>query len=442
MEEVRVERPFSLFDSRHFAGRHFSFMDQTASDLTRLNLDTNLEQLKGPTTTTFGEGEDDESDVIVAAAAAAVDPHWAQLRAIAVAEADRDLVDPLMTPQPLPLLHGRGRSTLTTDAEGTIDMAAPVAEPPNLARWWGDGLRTSVSIDDQPSERSSPALPQSLGVSGRLIASEPNSPERHHDPTDPCQGPVSTLGEDVRGWGRRESVDDDGAANAETPTTRQTLPDGVTAPAWRQMKTKAGKQRRRLPLACFACRQKKVRCSGESPSCKHCLRWGITCVYKTRTQKALSRKGSKATSEDMLRLHHPATVDGMDNGEQPATLGGEVPTMMVRSAASEFKLEPTLGRGHDEATQEPGYVVDESGARMLARAQDPGPSRSHSVSGAGDGSRRPSVVGSRDQFQDVALLGAFELLPGQQVSATVRGASELVNTSRWGLDHAWEIIAY
>lgn len=53
-------------------------------------------------------------------------------------------------------------------------------------------------------------------------------------------------------------------------------PSGVIPP-WSELKTKAGKERKRLPLACIACRRKKIRCSGEKPACKHCLRSRIPC---------------------------------------------------------------------------------------------------------------------------------------------------------------------
>ena len=66
--------------------------------------------------------------------------------------------------------------------------------------------------------------------------------------------------------------------------------DQVSAPPpWSELKTKAGKERKRLPLACIACRRKKIRCSGEKPACKHCLRSRIPCVYKITTRKAAPR---------------------------------------------------------------------------------------------------------------------------------------------------------
>ncbi|ORY07939.1 fungal-specific transcription factor domain-domain-containing protein [Clohesyomyces aquaticus] len=39
------------------------------------------------------------------------------------------------------------------------------------------------------------------------------------------------------------------------------------------------KERRRVPRACTACRNHKIKCSGETPRCKHCESTGRDCVY-------------------------------------------------------------------------------------------------------------------------------------------------------------------
>ena len=72
-------------------------------------------------------------------------------------------------------------------------------------------------------------------------------------------------------------------------------------PPWSEMKTKAGKERKRLPLACIACRRKKIRCSGEKPACKHCLRSRIPCVYKVTTRKAAPRTDYMAMLDKRLK---------------------------------------------------------------------------------------------------------------------------------------------
>ena len=72
-------------------------------------------------------------------------------------------------------------------------------------------------------------------------------------------------------------------------------------PAWSELKTKAGKERKRLPLACIACRRKKIRCSGEKPSCKHCMRSRIPCVYKVTQRKAAPRTDYMAMLDKRLK---------------------------------------------------------------------------------------------------------------------------------------------
>ncbi|KAL8653335.1 MAG: hypothetical protein Q9210_002159 [Variospora velana] len=72
-------------------------------------------------------------------------------------------------------------------------------------------------------------------------------------------------------------------------------------PPWSELKTKAGKERKRLPLACIACRRKKIRCSGEKPACKHCFRSRAPCVYKITTRKAAPRTDYMAMLDKRLK---------------------------------------------------------------------------------------------------------------------------------------------
>ena len=89
---------------------------------------------------------------------------------------------------------------------------------------------------------------------------------------------------------------DDGIANKDEQDDKVEAP-----PPWSEMKTKAGKDRKRLPLACIACRRKKIRCSGEKPACKHCLRSRIPCVYKVTTRKAAPRTDYMAMLDKRLK---------------------------------------------------------------------------------------------------------------------------------------------
>lgn len=91
---------------------------------------------------------------------------------------------------------------------------------------------------------------------------------------------------------------------------------GDGAPAWSELKTKAGKDRKRLPLACIACRRKKIRCSGEKPACKHCLRSRIPCVYKVTSRKAAPRTDYMAMLDKRLKRMEERIIKIVPKAEQ------------------------------------------------------------------------------------------------------------------------------
>ncbi|KAI9770130.1 MAG: hypothetical protein M1840_003580 [Geoglossum simile] len=89
------------------------------------------------------------------------------------------------------------------------------------------------------------------------------------------------------------AAEDNGKAQADEG-------ENLQAP-WSELKTKAGKERKRLPLACIACRRKKIRCSGQKPSCRHCLRSRTPCVYKVTARKAAPRTDYMAILDKRLK---------------------------------------------------------------------------------------------------------------------------------------------
>ena len=98
-------------------------------------------------------------------------------------------------------------------------------------------------------------------------------------------------------FGNNRSVGRDGS---DLNSRQKDGKDGPTPP-WTELKTKAGKERKRLPLACIACRRKKIRCSGEKPACKHCMKSRIPCVYKVTTRKAAPRTDYMAMLDKRLK---------------------------------------------------------------------------------------------------------------------------------------------
>ncbi|THV48143.1 hypothetical protein BGAL_0265g00020 [Botrytis galanthina] len=93
------------------------------------------------------------------------------------------------------------------------------------------------------------------------------------------------------------------------------------APAWTELKTKAGKERKRLPLACTACRRKKIRCSGEKPACVNCTRSKIPCVYKVTTKKATPRTDYMAMLDKRIKRMETRIMNTMPKEEQKEQTG-------------------------------------------------------------------------------------------------------------------------
>ncbi|KAL2822497.1 fungal-specific transcription factor domain-containing protein [Aspergillus granulosus] len=122
-------------------------------------------------------------------------------------------------------------------------------------------------------------------------------------------------------------------------------------PAWSEMKTKAGKERKRLPLACIACRRKKIRCSGEKPACKHCSRSRIPCVYKVTTRKAAPRTDYMAMLDKRLKRMEDRVIKTIPKDEardmaaigrsnvRPPVPGQATKSQKKRSADEAFAAE-------------------------------------------------------------------------------------------------------
>ncbi|KAL3462850.1 fungal-specific transcription factor domain-containing protein [Aspergillus heterothallicus] len=113
-----------------------------------------------------------------------------------------------------------------------------------------------------------------------------------------------------------------GEAGGGDPSLNPDL-QGGDKPAWSEMKTKAGKERKRLPLACIACRRKKIRCSGEKPACKHCSRSRIPCVYKVTTRKAAPRTDYMAMLDKRLKRMEDRVIKTIpkDEARDMASIG-------------------------------------------------------------------------------------------------------------------------
>jgi hypothetical protein len=123
-------------------------------------------------------------------------------------------------------------------------------------------------------------------------------------------------------------------------------------PPWSELKTKAGKERKRLPLACIACRRKKIRCSGEKPACKHCLRSRVPCVYKVTARKAAPRTDYMAMLDKRLKRMEERVIKVIPKEDLPdlSAIGRAVvkPALPVPISKSS-KTSPTKKRSADDA---------------------------------------------------------------------------------------------
>lgn len=152
----------------------------------------------------------------------------------------------------------------------------------------------------------------------RLSVPASDDSQREQQQHSQSKGPLSA-----------DSIDEDAADEFELSgrsradgTDLGRAKDGSKAdapPAWSELKTKAGKDRKRLPLACIACRRKKIRCSGEKPACKHCLRSRIPCVYKVTTRKAAPRTDYMAMLDKRLKRMEERIIKVIPKSDQDAT---------------------------------------------------------------------------------------------------------------------------
>ncbi|KAF2463589.1 uncharacterized protein BDR25DRAFT_307642 [Lindgomyces ingoldianus] len=143
--------------------------------------------------------------------------------------------------------------------------------------------------------------------------------------TSPESGPalgMLAIGENLNDGLNMKLDDSVNGDGAEGSTTSKKDKDGNTEPPpWSEMKTKAGKERKRLPLACIACRRKKIRCSGEKPACKHCLRSRIPCVYKVTTRKAAPRTDYMAMLDKRLKRMEDRVIKLIPRDSLPSVSG-------------------------------------------------------------------------------------------------------------------------
>jgi hypothetical protein len=248
------------------------------------------------------------------------------------------------------------------------------------------GTSTIPTGGSQQHRGSMSGLPDQsplLGHHHRLSISSNGPYADHHrrnselagsDTTSPGAHGRSSIGDNAYGSNSNDTVSSQAPGQDDGKSA-----DGPAPPAWSELKTKAGKERKRLPLACIACRRKKIRCSGEKPACKHCLRSRIPCVYKVTTRKAAPRtdymamldKRLKRMEERVIKII-PKEEQGVVSNTGRANVKPPLPPPPPKSAGSKKRgAEQAFGDELEEwANAKGGAVEDTKPAEMSATDGD------------------------------------------------------------------------
>lgn len=144
---------------------------------------------------------------------------------------------------------------------------------------------------------------------------------------------------------------------ADTSTMSHDDSDGANATASAATASTGEKKRRRPPLACEQCRQRKIKCDRNSP-CGHCARARIQyCTYApahipaTKNKRASSSTTPKST---LSNLSHrpvrpaPDTRRGLETSETSPTSGEPGPTSKSPSSV----LSTNVGSTSDASNVE------------------------------------------------------------------------------------------
>ncbi|KAI7085349.1 hypothetical protein KC352_g40924, partial [Hortaea werneckii] len=220
-------------------------------------------------------------------------------------------IDSMLQPRPNAPAHTPGAPAMAGSMQQSLGsamnsgmMSSPSINTAGNAMQHGlpDGM-TATSGHDHRLSMSSNGPYSGLERNNSLAGSDTASPS--------TQGRGGIGGNNLT----NDSNDSSNPTN-QSNTSQPNESQASVPPPWSELKTKAGKERKRLPLACIACRRKKIRCSGEKPACKHCLRSRIPCVYKVTTRKAAPRTDYMAMLDRRLRRMEERVIKILPKEEQ------------------------------------------------------------------------------------------------------------------------------
>lgn len=242
-----------------------------------------------------------------------------------------------------------------------------------------------------------PAAAQAMATPAFRASSENrrSSPGTSDESTQGRSSPTANSSEDPADFARARGDGMDLGGNAHEDK------NGIT-PAWSELKTKAGKDRKRLPLACIACRRKKIRCSGEKPACKHCLRSRIPCVYKVTTRKAAPRTDYMAMLDKRLKRMEERIIKIVPKADQEAS-----PPVVRAVVKPSMPGNGSLGRQH--ASRKRG-LEEASGVDFEAWAKAPSKAKTPNVGGD-----EPTSTEVQEEEENKLFCEGIDALPPKDV---------------------------
>ncbi|KAI4177116.1 MAG: hypothetical protein LQ343_000598 [Gyalolechia ehrenbergii] len=218
------------------------------------------------------------------------------------------------------------------------------------------GSKTAAVRRDQQPLRGQPLAQIAVVTDAELRQLSGREIHAHDDPvkqTDASNHAESSSPVSSRGFISKES---EASKPLMRPLGKKTGKKGASVkqederpPPWSELKTKAGKDRKRLPLACIACRRKKIRCSGEKPACKHCFRSRTPCVYKVTTRKAAPRTDYMAMLDKRLKRMEERVTKIIPGGEASNVLATGRAQLRPPRPGQGTKAQNTKKRAADEA---------------------------------------------------------------------------------------------
>ncbi|KAJ5808196.1 hypothetical protein N7474_009465 [Penicillium riverlandense] len=145
---------------------------------------------------------------------------------------------------------------------------------------------------------------------------------------------------------------------------------------------------RRVPRACESCRQRKTKCSGDTPVCRQCRELRVTCQYpvgwKERTKKQVERLSEKAADyENLLK----------DLGSMVETKAAERIKILLDKVQFSVPPRPKSYTNKKQYGSEPDYSSNSNPSHSVT-PQDV-------MDAAGDEPSSPSSIGSLEAIDRV-----------------------------------------